>query len=372
MDLFEYEGKAFLRRFDIPTPQGCLLTGSGLPVPMELPFVLKAQVMTGGRGKAGGVKVCNTQEEYRAHGESILHMQIKGHQVHGLLAEELVQAEKELYISITQQGVSRPTLIFSTMGGMDIESVASASPDAICKIKIDPFTRLKAYQKKQLAGMMGVDAGEASAFLEKLERAFFDGHALLVEINPLGVSGGKLLAMDAKVSIDGHARGASGYLEQLSKERMGLYAYQPLEKEATTVTYVPLSGDVGMISDGAGTGMMTLDLLTDMGLDVACFTELGGMTSEEVMYRAMELTLGNHPDIRALLIVLIGGFNRMDNMARGITRYIREHQVSIPVFTRMCGTMEEEGVRIMEDAGLKTYYDLTQTALELRDAVKGV
>ena len=137
------------------------------------------------------------------------------------------------------------------------------------------------------------------------------------------------------------------------------------------MTYVPLNGDVGLISDGAGTGMLTLDLLTDMGLDVACFTELGGMTSEEVMYRAMELTLDNHPNLRAAMIVLIGGFNRMDNMARGITRYVAEHNITIPIFTRMCGTMEEEGIQIMREAGLETEYDLTETAKKLCAAVKG-
>jgi len=371
MNLFEYEGKRLMRRFSIPTPQNVLLTTDDAPAPLPFPFVLKAQVMTGGRGKAGGVKVCANEAEYRAYAKDILHMQIKGHPVHGLLAEELVHAGKELYLSITQQGVSNPTLIFSSMGGMDIEGVAATHPEEIHKLEIDPFTGLKDYQKRFLASMMGVDAVEATAFLEKLERAFFDGSALLVEINPLGIVDGHLVAMDSKFVIDDHARRARPVTEALEQERQKLYCYRNPEKETTTVTYVPLTGDVGMISDGAGTGMLTLDLLTDLGLDVACFTELGGMTSEEVMYRAMELTLGNHPHIKALMIVLIGGFNRMDNMARGITRYVAEHGVTIPIFTRMCGTMEEEGIRIMREAGLDTYYDLTETAKKLRAAVKG-
>lgn len=371
MNLFEYEGKLQMQRFSIPTPNNVLLTTDDAPAPMPFPFVLKAQVMTGGRGKAGGVKACSNEEEYREHAKNILHMEIKGHPVHGLLAEEMIRAEKELYISITQQGVSKPTLIFSRMGGMDIEGVAATTPEEIHKLEIDPFTGLKGYQKKFLASMMGVDTQEAVAFLEKLERAFFDGNALLVEINPLGVIDGRLIAMDSKFVIDDHARAARGVMEELEANRQKLYRYETPEKEATTVTYVPLNGDVGMISDGAGTGMLTLDLLTDLGLDVACFTELGGMTSEEVMYRAMELTLGNHPHIKALMIVLIGGFNRMDNMARGITKYVAEHDIKIPIFTRMCGTMEEEGIRIMKEAGLETYYNLTETAKKLRDTVKG-
>lgn len=371
MNLFEYEGKQFLRSFSIPTPESVLLTEDGQAAPLEYPFVLKAQVLTGGRGKAGGVRVCRDEAEYREAAVGILHMQIKGHPVHGLLAEQMVHPKRELYISITQQGVARPTLIFSDRGGMDIEAVAAGTPDAIHKVEIDPFTRLKDYQKKQLAGWMGVAPAEAVAFLEKLEGAFFDGHALLVEINPLGVTDDGLIAMDAKVVIDDHARAARSTLEALEQRRSGLYAYEPPQKETTTVTYVPLNGDIGMISDGAGTGMLTLDLLTDLGLDVACFTELGGMTSEEVMYRAMELTLSGHDEIRALIIVLIGGFNRMDNMARGIVRYVREHDVRIPILTRMCGTMEEEGIRIMQEAGLETCYDLTETVQKLRTVGKG-
>ncbi len=371
MNLFEFEGKQQLRRFSIPTPDSVLLTTDDAPAPMPFPFVLKAQVMTGGRGKAGGVKVCQNEAEYREHAKNILHMQIKGHSVHGLLAEQMVKAEKEYYISITQQGVEVPTLIFSRMGGMDIERVAAETPEEIHKFPIDPFTRLKGYQKKQLAGLMGVEPVEAVTFLDKLQNAFFGGSALLVEINPLGVIGGKLVAMDSKFVIDDHARAARETIAALEEARTALHDYKAPEKEATTVTYVPLTGDVGMISDGAGTGMLTLDLLTDLGLDVACFTELGGMTSEEVMYRAMQLTLEGHSEIKALMIVLIGGFNRMDNMERGITKYVREHDVKIPIFTRMCGTMEEEGLAIMKEAGLPTYYDLTQTALTLRKAVKG-
>ena len=371
MNLFEYEGKQQLRRFSIPTPDSVLLTTDDAPAPMPFPFVLKAQVMTGGRGKAGGVKVCQNEAEYREYAKNILHMQIKGHSVHGLLAEQMIQAEKEYYISITQQGVELPTLIFSRMGGMDIERVAAETPDEIHKFQIDPFTGLKGYQKKQLASLMGVEPAEAVSFLDKLQNAFFGGSALLVEINPLGVIGGKLVAMDSKFVIDDHARAARDTIAALEEARLMLHDYKAPEKEATTVTYVPLSGNVGMISDGAGTGMLTLDLLTDAGLDVACFTELGGMTSEEVMYRAMQLTLEGHDEIQALMIVLIGGFNRMDNMARGITRYVREHNVQIPIFTRMCGTMEEEGIRIMQEAGLSTYYDLTETVEMLRKAVKG-
>ena len=297
-------------------------------------------------------------------------MTIKGFTVHGLLAEEMMTPDKEYYLSITQQGVSRPTLIFSRMGGMDIEAVAAEHPEEIVRMEIDPFTRLKDYQINYLANRMDIEKSEARSFLLKIQEAYFGEHALLTEINPLGVADGKLVALDCKFVIDDHAKAAAPTRDAIEAGRLGLHGYKAPEKEKTTVTYVPLEGDVAMISDGAGTGMLTLDLLTDLGASVACFTELGGMTSEDVMYRAMELTLEGHDEIKGLLIVLIGGFNRMDNMARGIIRYISEHEVNIPIYTRMCGTMEEEGLRLMEEAGLKTYYDLTDAATELVQLVK--
>lgn len=238
------------------------------------------------------------------------------------------------------------------------------------RIEIDPFTRLKDYQISCLAAKMDVERAEARSFLLKLQEAYFEEHAVLTEINPLGVIDGKLTALDCKFVIDDHAGAAASVRDAIEANRGKLHKYITPEKETTTVTYVPLKGDVAMISDGAGTGMLTLDLLTDLGAEVACFTELGGMTSEEVMYRAMQLTLDGHSEIKGLLIVLIGGFNRMDNMARGIIRYLSEHEVNIPIYTRMCGTMEEEGLRLMAEAGLKTYYDLTDAATQLVQLVK--
>ena len=352
MNLFEFEGKALLRKHGISLPESALICSEDAAAPMPLPFVLKAQVMTGGRGKAGGVRVCADDGEYRKNLGEILNMTIKGFTVHGLLAEEMMKPEHEYYLS------------------MDIESVASEHPEEIVRIEIDPFTRLKDYQISCLAAKMDVERAEARSFLLKLQEAYFEEHAVLTEINPLGVIDGKLTALDCKFVIDDHAGAAASVRDAIEANRGKLHKYITPEKETTTVTYVPLKGDVAMISDGAGTGMLTLDLLTDLGAEVACFTELGGMTSEEVMYRAMQLTLDGHSEIKGLLIVLIGGFNRMDNMARGIIRYLSEHEVNIPIYTRMCGTMEEEGLRLMAEAGLKTYYDLTDAATQLVQLVK--
>lgn len=366
MNLFEYEGKQLMREYGIPVPESRLITSPDEPAPLPFPFVLKAQVMTGGRGKAGGVKVCRNEEEYRRYAGEILRMEIKGHRVYGLLAEQMVEAEKEFYLSITLQGVSEPTLIASRMGGMDIEAVSREHPEEIVKLPIDPFTGLKGYQFNYLAKkLQAEDRQDLFSLVKKVEEAFFRAGALLVEINPLGTVDGKLVAMDSKFVIDGHASHMEGKMAQLEEARKRLYRYETPEKEATTITYVPLDGDLGLISDGAGTGMLTLDLIRDAGGRVASFCELGGMTTEEVMYRAMELTLSGHPEVKGVLIVLIGGFNRMDNMALGITRYVKEHKVDIPIYTRMCGTMEEVGLATMEEAGMPTCRVLMDTVKEL-------
>lgn len=371
MNLFEFEGKQMMRRFDIPVPESHLLVTADAPAPMDYPFVLKAQVMTGGRGKAGGVKICHNEEEYRQYAQQILNMEIKGYPVHGLLAEQMMKAEKEFYLSIMLQGVSTPTLIVSAMGGMDIEQVSKDHPEEILKLEIDPFTGLKEYQKKMIAQQLGVaDKADLYALLDKLQKAFFEGGSLLVEINPLGLVDGKLVAMDSKFVIDDHHSGMAAVREEIQAARESLYRYTAPEEEKTTITYVPLQGDVAMISDGAGTGMLTLDLLYDAGLQVASFCELGGMTSAEVMYRAMQLTVENNPDVKAIIVVLIGGFNRMDNMATGLTTYCKEHNVNIPIFCRMCGTMEEEGIRIMKENGFTTFNVLTETVEAIAKAVK--
>lgn len=362
MQLFEYEGKQLLRKFGVPVPKGHLLTGENAEAPMPYPFLLKAQVMTGGRGKAGGVKVCRNEKGYRENAKSILNMTIKGQPVHGLLAEQMLRVEREFYLSITLQGVERPTLMVSPMGGMDIEQVSRERPEEILKLEIDPFTKLKHYQLERIAKKL--DAPDRQGLFDlilKVQDAFFDSGALLLEINPLGLVDGKLAALDAKCVLDDHASAMAPVMRRLESDRSALHAYQSPESEKTTITYVPLSGDVGLISDGAGTGMLTLDLLRDAHVRVASFCELGGMTSEEVMYRAMELTLTGHPEIRAVAVILIGGFNRMDNMARGLTKYLRDHHAAVPVFCRMCGTMQQEGIAIMRENGLRTYDVLSET-----------
>ncbi|MCI2062561.1 MAG: hypothetical protein LKJ83_07285 [Eubacteriaceae bacterium] len=372
MNLFEYEGKELMKKYEIPVPLSGLVKDYEVLPETELPFVLKGQVDSGGRGKAGAVQICETEEDFLEKAPEIMSVKVKGRQVVGLLAEEMCKVDKELYLSIMLQGVSKPTLIISEMGGMNIEEVAASDPDKILKVEIDPFTGLKSYQLKMISkSIQSVDAKKLSTFIKKIERMFVETGAVLVEINPLGVKNGELIAMDSKIVLDDHVTSMAEIRENFEERRNMLPGYISPEVEKTTVTFIPLEGNVGLISDGAGTGMMSLDLLYDEGLEVSSFAELGGMTSEKVMYRALELTFNNNQDIKALLIVLIGGFNRMDNMAKAIIRYVQEHNITIPLFTRMCGTKEVEGTEMMERAGIKTYYDLTETVKTLAASVRG-
>lgn len=366
MNLFEYEGKKLFKAYDIPVPKGVLIVDSSASEPMKFPFVLKAQVLTGGRGKAGGVKICTNNAEYIENIKNIMGMTIKGHPVHAVLAEEAIKYEAELYLSITlQSGRPAPLLIASRQGGVNIEEAANNSPDEIFKIEIDPFIGIKSYQIDQLSEKLELERNELAQIIQKLYKLFKEQDALLVEINPLGVVNGKLVAMDSKVILDDEAEKRHACLfNELKGERKKLREYIEPCSDGTTITFVPLCGEVGLISDGAGTGMLALDLVIDEGGTVASFCELGGTTNAEVMYRAMELTLQPGNTVKSILIVLIGGFNKMDDMANGITKYMREHNINLPIFCRMCGTMEEEGIRIMEEAGLKTYRDLTE-AVEL-------
>ena len=363
MNLYEFEGKALFREYGIDVPESVMLYTDDAPAPLPYPFVLKAQTMTGGRGKAGAIRMCKDEAEYRKNAKEILHMRVKDHPVCGLLCEAPVKATEEYYLSVTLQGVQKPTLIFCPSGGMEIEDVARTAPERIIRLEIDPFTGIKPYQLRYLcAAAPQTDASMLTSFVKKLYSAFVNMQAILVEVNPLGVSEGKLTAMDAKVVLDNHSRSMGERMAAIEKNREKLVHRTVEAKETTTITYVPLDGgNIGLISDGAGTGMLTLDLITELGGSVASFCELGGTTPAEVMYRAMSYTLERKTGIDAVMIVLIGGFNRMDDMANGITGYLRDHNVNVPIFTRMCGTMEEEGKRIMDQAGLKTYDNLTET-----------
>lgn len=368
MKLYEFQGKDLFRKGGIPVPKGAVVTADDMSG-LFAPAAVKAQVLSGGRGKAGGVKLVSTLDEARKAAEEILAMELKGEEVRAVLVEEKAAIKGEYYMAVTFDGEEgTPLFMVSPSGGMDVEAVAEETPEKILKLPVDPLLGLTDYKLRAMADFLGYpDRAEFAAFARKVWKLFREKQAVLVEINPLVVTDSGLLALDAKVEIDGDSRPRQKDLfTALLAEQKAVTGAEEEEDEGT-ITYVPLDGDIGLISDGAGTGMLTLDLIGDMGGRAADFCEMGGLTSPEVMYSAMDRVFRDKADIKSLLVVLIGGFNRMDEMAEGITAYIKEHSITIPVVVRLCGTMEEEGKAIMKEGGLPVYDDL-RTAVA--DAVR--
>jgi succinyl-CoA synthetase beta subunit len=362
MKLFEFQAKRIFSQHGLPVPKSELLLSERELPKLPFPLILKAQALTGGRGKAGGIKTASNKEETSTLLTELFRLNIKNEPVQAVLAEEKADIVQEFYLSIALPGGStKPLIIASSTGGVDIEEVAEKNPEQIIRIPIDPLIGPQDYQLRYLSQGLGYkNKKELASLVTKLYRAFINLDATLVEINPLASTPAGLVALDGKMTLDNKAGFRQGALfEELREEQRSLPKADLTSAQVSedTITYIPLAGTVGLISDGAGTGMLALDLIRDAGADAANFCEMGGLTSPEIIYKAMEVVLAD-PKVNSLLVVLIGGFNRMDEMAQGIVNYQTDHGLDMPVAVRMCGTMEEEGKRIMAEAGVPAYDDL--------------
>ncbi len=351
MRLLEYQGKRLFERVGLPVPPGRLAT---TPEDVEQaahelgpPVVVKAQVAAGGRGKAGGVKLAQTPEEARQRAEEILQLAIQGEPVRKLLITKAVEIEREYYLGITLDRSKRqPVLIFSTEGGVDIEEVARQAPERIFKAHIAPLEGLHPYQVRSLLFGSGVPRAEIKALsdvFQRLYRAFVEYRAQLVEINPLAVTpGGEIWALDSKVILDDDDLPAD--LPEGVEETL-----DPLEREAQKhgLNYVKLDGDVGIIGNGAGLVMATLDLVQLVGGRPANFLDVGGGASAEQMKKALEIVLSD-PGVKGVFINIFGGITRCDLVARGIVAAKDELDIQVPLVVRLVGTNEEEGRTILE------------------------
>ena len=355
MDLFEYQGKQYFARFGIPVSLGGVADTVEQAIEQAervgYPVVVKAQVQVGGRGKAGGIKLANSIEEVRTHANNILGMDIHGHTVHRLWIERASDIEREYYASFTlDRGARKHLGMVSAKGGIDIEQVAAEDPAAIARVHINPVTGLSESDARGLVDDAGLDArAKAGAvdILLKLYRCFVEGDADLVEINPLILTpDGRVHALDAKVSLDNNAEFRHPeWAEYRATEELD---ERELLARSKGLQYIGLSGTVGIIANGAGLAMSTLDVVNQVGGSAANFLDIGGGADATVMANALEV-INTDPNVRSILINIFGGITRGEEVANGIVQALQRVQLKAPIVIRIDGTNAEQGRAILKE-----------------------
>jgi succinyl-CoA synthetase beta subunit len=353
-----------------------LLTSPEQVADLAFPVLLKAQVPIGGRGKAGGIKIARSRRQAETLAAELLGSDIRGYTVGALLAEAMTEIQREIYLAVLfDKGSNQVMIVGSARGGVDIEQVAREDPGKIVKKVLSPFLGMPQFAIRTVAKSLGInDIGQLGAILEAMHELLWTRDATLVEINPLAETPEGLLALDAKMTLDDKAafRHATLFAD-LAREHKGLEQGKSTLAEQLAeerdITYVRLDGDVGLIADGAGTGMLTLDLIQDAGGRPANFCEMGGLANPEVMRQSIEVVLAN-PNVKALLITLIGGLTRMDEMAEGIVQYANNHKATVPIVIRMAGTQEAVGKATLKQAGYGTFDDLPAAVEAVVDLAK--
>ena len=356
MDLFEYQGKELLRKFEVPVPEGRVAEtpqeASEAAKGLGGHVVVKAQVQVGGRGKAGGIKLANSPEEAEQVAGDILGMDIKGHIVKRVLVERAGDIKSEYYFSFLLDRSARKFLgMMSSKGGVDIEEVAETDPDAIARVHVDPLVGISEFHARRLVFGAGIDEAarkEAIAMIPKLYRAFVELDASLVEINPMVLTGeGRVMALDAKVSLDDSAAYRHPNFEEL-KAAHDIPEQERFAKERG-LNFIKLEGDVGIIGNGAGLVMSTLDVVKAAGGDPANFLDVGGGAGAELLASAIEVITSN-PEVKSVLVNIFGGITRCDLVAEGILSALEKLDVKIPIVVRLDGTNAEQGRKMLADA----------------------
>lgn len=371
MKLFEYEAKEIFRKFGIPIPKGTVVKSpadvASAVEKVGLPLVIKAQVLVGGRGKAGGIKFAESLERAVREAENLLGGKLKGHTITSVLMEEWLKTKKEYYIGVTiDQSQGKPIVMFSTEGGVDIEEVAKEKPEALISKAVclsRGFYEFEARSMCKRLGLEGTLLTKISEILCKLYEVFVKYDAIIAEINPLVVTEkGEVYAADAKIEVDDDALYRQTGLNIKPEERVE----DPLKAEAIRigVTYVRLDGNIGIIGSGAGLTMATIDIIEDFGGKAANFLETGGGINEQLMYNSVKLLLQDER-IKALFINLYGGINPMVEAAKGIAKAYKELKVNMPVLVKLVGNEQEKAWEILENVGISVVKSVqTQEAIE--------
>lgn len=371
MKLYEYQGRELMTQFGIPAPDGVVVSSleefDAAKDDLSFPLVVKAQVLTGGRGKAGGVKFADDADEARAHVEAILGMTIKGLTVEKVFLVEKLDFAKELYAAVLiDRSKGLPMVMVSAEGGVEIESVPE---DEIHKVHVHPFTGFSGYHARTFVSKLGLEKDEAKQVAEivgKMVTTFLESDAELVEVNPMAVlADGRVVAADAKVVINDAAAFRHPEIEGGDEDQT------PLEKEAAEkgIAFVQLEGRIGVIANGAGLTMATLDALQHYGGEGGVFLDLGGTDDPEKVKVCFELLKKAEPSV--ILLNLFGGITKSDTVAKGVKAVLDETGLDVPLVTRIRGVNEAEAREILKDAGVHTTETLQEAAKLTIELEKG-
>jgi succinyl-CoA synthetase beta subunit len=378
LKLYEYEAKGILNAYGIPIPRGEIAANTHeaqeAAANLKPPFVVKAQVLVAGRGKAGGILFAENGGKVEKAAAKLFEKQIKGIPVKRVLVEERVPIAKELYLGVTIDRVERKyTVIASTLGGMDIEEATAEAPQSVVKTLIDPKEGFNTSDAQQIARKMGCDGSqlaELAGILVNLSRVGMDYDAELIEINPLAeTADGRFVAADARLIVDDNALFRHPELEKLRFTEGRENTSEEIEAAKSGLAYVKLNGNVGVVGNGAGLVMATLDTIQYFGGKSADFLDLGGGAPVERIAKALEIVLSD-PDVKAVLINILGGLTRCDDVANAIIETRSHATVAKPFVVRLVGTNEEEGRRILEQGGVSVLDSMEDAAKRVVEAAK--
>jgi len=368
MKLHEYYSKRRFSEYGIPIPKGEIAEtpqeAQRIAEKLGGPVVVKSQVLVGGRGKAGGIKVAQDPKEAYQHTEDILKLTIKGLPVRKVLVDEAADIKDEIYLGITNDRAARkPVIMASAEGGIDIEEVAHKTPEKIIKCHIDPLMGLQSYQSRDLAAGIDLARDQWRAFgkiAHGLWQAYIGSDATLAEINPLVVTGeGQLLAVDGKMVLDDNALFRHPDLEE--------YRDLDVDKEAEIqarehgLSFIKLGGNIGCMVNGAGLAMTTMDIIKLFGGEPANFLDIGGGASSEKVAKALEIILSDS-NVEAVLFNIFGGITRCDLVAMGILKALKDVKTDVPMVIRLVGTNAAEGRQLLKDASMETADTLAEAA----------
>lgn len=371
MKLHEYQSKKIFARCQIPVPRGRIASSAqeARQIAAELGsrVVVKAQVLVSGRGKAGGIRLAKTQKEAEDIATQILGMDLGGFRVRKILVDEAINIAREIYLGITiDRDEYKPVIIASGAGGVDIEEIALQFPEKIQKLTIDPLVGLKDYQARDLALGIDLDRKHWRSFIEickGLWALFSQYDATMTEINPLVVSSdGNLTALDGKTIIDENALFRHPELAEMRDNETE--SLVDIEAKKYGLSYVKLDGDIGIMVNGAGLAMTTMDIVRQQGGRPANFLDIGGGAGAEKVAAAFRILQGD-PGVKSILVNIFGGITRCDEVAKGILIAIKDKRLSVPFSVRMAGNNSEEGMKILHDGNIETTRSLAEAAGKL-------